>query len=187
MDDSGHGYADTYNFSLTTFSPNGKLMQIEHALNAIAAGATSVGIKARDGIVLAVDKNLPPMYIGESIPKINRICDSVGLVSSGMGPDARVLVKRARKEGQKYWLTYQEEINCTMTTRRLATLMQEYTQRGGVRPFGVSLLVAGFDGDVPELFQVDPSGSFWPWKATALGKNMTSVKVFLEKRSAPPP
>ncbi|EKE38458.1 proteasome subunit alpha type 2-A, putative [Entamoeba nuttalli P19] len=176
------GGEDDYGFSLTTFSPSGKLVQIEYALNAISAGSTSVGIKAKDGIVLAVEKSLPPMYISESIQKINHLCDSVGMVSSGMGPDARVLVKKGRKEGQKYWLEYQEDINCSMMTRKLAYLMQEYTQKGGVRPFGVSVLVAGFDGKTPRLYQVDPSGSFWTWKATALGKNMASVKTFLEKR-----
>ncbi|ELP93145.1 proteasome subunit alpha type-2, putative [Entamoeba invadens IP1] len=171
-----------YGFSLTTFSPSGKLVQIEYALNAMTGGSTSVGIKATDGIVLVVEKILPPMYVSESIQKINNLNQTVGMVSSGMGPDARVLVKKGRKAGQKYWLEYQENIDCSMMTRNIAYLMQEYTQKGGVRPFGVSVLIAGFDKDTPRLYQVDPSGAFWTWKATALGKNMTTVKTFLEKR-----
>ncbi|KAL7716941.1 Proteasome subunit alpha type [Entamoeba marina] len=160
-----------YGFSLTTFSPSGKLVQIEYALNAISGGSTSIGIKAKNGIVVAAEKNLPPMYIGESIQKVNNLCDTIGLVSSGMGPDSRVLVKKGRKESQKY--CYDTEIS--VFNARIYT-------KGGVRPFGVSVLVAGYDGDIPRLYQVDPSGSFWPWKASALGKNMSSVKTFLEKR-----
>ncbi|KAL7711631.1 Proteasome subunit alpha type [Entamoeba marina] len=171
-----------YGFSLTTFSPSGKLVQIEYALNAISGGSTSIGIKAKNGIVVAAEKNLPPMYIGNQFKKVNNLCDTIGLVSSGMGPDSRVLVKKGRKESQKYWLEYMEDISCSVMTQKLAYLMQEYTQKGGVRPFGVSVLVAGYDGDIPRLYQVDPSGSFWPWKASALGKNMSSVKTFLEKR-----
>ena len=171
-----------YGFSLTTFSPSGKLVQIEYALNAVSAGSTSIGIKAKDAIILAVEKVLPPMYISSSIQKINLLNDQVGMVSSGMGPDSRVLVKKGRKVSQKYWFQYQENMPCSMMTKELAYLMQEYTQRGGVRPFGVSILVAGFDNNEPRLYQVDPSGSYWTWKATALGKNMTNVKTFLEKR-----
>ena len=171
-----------YRFSLTTFSPSGKLMQIEYALTAIASGSTSIGIKAKDSIILAVEKVLPPMHIPSSIQKINLLNDKIGMVSSGMGPDARVLIKKGRKVAQKYWYEYKEDIPCSMMTKELAYLMQEYTQKGGVRPFGVSVLVAGFDQNVPRLYQVDPSGSYWTWKATALGKNMNNVKTFLEKR-----
>jgi 20S proteasome subunit alpha 2 len=91
-------------------------------------------------------------------------------------------VKSGRKSAQQYKLTYNEEIPPAQLTRELAAVMQEFTQQGGVRPFGVSLLLAGYDDDGPQLYQIDPSGSFWAWKASAIGKQMYSAKTFLEKR-----
>jgi 20S proteasome subunit alpha 2 len=99
-----------------------------------------------------------------------------------MGPDFRVVVSNARKNAQKYYLTYREIQPVEQVVRESALLMQEYTQSGGVRPFGVSCLVAGYDDDGPQLFQVDPSGSFFGWKATAIGKNYINAKIFLERR-----
>uniref|UniRef100_A0A672KBT5 Proteasome subunit alpha type-2-like n=1 Tax=Sinocyclocheilus grahami TaxID=75366 RepID=A0A672KBT5_SINGR len=99
-----------------------------------------------------------------------------------MGPDYRVLVRRARKLAQQYFLVYQEPIPTGQLVQRVASVMQEYTQSGGVRPFGVSLLIAGWDEDRPYLFQSDPSGAYFAWKATAMGKNYVNGKTFLEKR-----
>jgi len=102
-----------------------------------------------------------------------------------MGPDNRVLLRRGRKEAQKYFMQYKDPIPVSQLVREVAGVMQEFTQRGGVRPFGVSLLVAGYDDDGPQLYQVDPSGSYWAWKASAIGKNCTNAKTFLEKRYNP--
>lgn len=110
------------------------------------------------------------------------VCEKIGLVYSGMGPDARVLLASARKYAQSYRGMYGEYPSTLMMVRQVASVMQEYTQSGGVRPFGVSLLVTGMDGNEPSLYQVDPSGAFWAWKASAIGKNMVNCKSFLEKR-----
>ncbi len=125
-----------------------------------------------------------------------------------MGPDSRVLLSKGRKSAEKYKLKYGESMPVSQLTKvcvvcfslleeeeeeekksflkqkfqEVASVMQEYTQSGGVRPFGCSLLVAGFDHEGPRLYQVDPSGSYWPWKATALGKNGVNARTFLEKR-----
>lgn len=99
-----------------------------------------------------------------------------------MGPDFRLLVSSARKESQKYYLTYREIQPVSQIVKDSAQLMQEYTQSGGVRAFGVSLLVAGYDHDGPQLYQVDPSGAGFGWKATAIGKNYVNAKNFLERR-----
>uniref|UniRef100_A0A1I7W656 Proteasome subunit alpha type n=1 Tax=Heterorhabditis bacteriophora TaxID=37862 RepID=A0A1I7W656_HETBA len=136
---------DHYGFSLTTFSPSGKLMQIEYALNAVKNGQPSVGLRV---ILLCDDK-----------------CAHTNVILfSGMGPDFRILVKRARKIAMEYELMYGEEISTTQLVSDMAAVMQEYTQSGGVRPFGVSLLIAGWDKNPsrPLLFQSDPSVSF-PW------------------------
>jgi 20S proteasome subunit alpha 2 len=106
----------------------------------------------------------------------------LGFVYSGMGPDFRVLVRDARKKAQQYYLTYRDIQPVTQVVKESALLMQEYTQSGGVRPFGVSCLVAGYDDDGPQLFQVDPSGAAFGWKATAIGKNYINAKNFLERR-----
>jgi len=171
-----------YSFSLTTFSPSGKLVQIEYALARVASGATSLAIKAKNGVVLATEKKLPALMIETDIEKIQTITDSIGVVYSGMGPDTRVLIRKGRKRAQTYFRTYKDPITTLMLVKELASIMQEFTQQGGVRPFGCSLLIAGYDDLGPQLYQVDPSGSYWAWKASAIGKNMVNAKTFLEKR-----
>lgn len=174
-----------YSFSLTTFSPSGKLVQIEYALNAVAAGATSLGLTATDGVVVATEKKLPSLLVDEdTVQKTCVLTPNVGVVYSGMGPDYRVLVRKARKVAQAYHRTYQEHMPVAQLVRELAAVMQEFTQTGGVRPFGASLLVAGCDDNGPQLYQVDPSGAYFAWKASAIGKNAANAKTFLEKRYA---
>ena len=171
------------NYSLTTFNSSGELVQIKHALAAVQAGATSLGIRAANGVVLATEKKLPSTLVDEStVEKIAQLTSEIGATYSGMGPDFRVLTRKARKETQVYYRTYHELVPCSQLVREVATVMQEFTQRGGVRPFGTSLLVAGFDSNGPQLYQVDPSGSYFAWKASAIGKNMINCKTFLEKR-----
>ncbi|KAK3683656.1 putative 20S proteasome subunit alpha type 2 [Podospora appendiculata] len=210
--------ADRYSFSLTTFSPSGKLVQIEYALNAVNQGVTALGIKATNGIVLATEKkSSSPLADPTSLSKISLITPNIGMVYSGMGPDYRVLVDRARKVSHTgYKRVYNEYPPTRILVQDVARVMQEATQSGGVRPYGVSLLIAGWDeGILPEeeeekekeaapggeseekkpsgktggilkggpmLYQVDPSGSYFPWKATAIGKSATTAKTFLEKR-----
>lgn len=177
--------SERYGFSLTTFSPSGKLVQIEYALNAVGAGAPSVGIKATNGVVLATEKKQKTtLHDDRSINKIESVAANVGMVYSGMGPDYRLIVKYARKLTQQYVMMYDDEIPTVQLVRRVADVMQEYTQSGGVRPFGISLLIAGWDQDenCPYLYQCDPSGAYFAWKATAIGKNHINGKTFLEKR-----
>ncbi|KAL6727850.1 hypothetical protein Aduo_009692 [Ancylostoma duodenale] len=167
---------------MSVLSPSGKLMQIEYALNAVKNGQPSVGLRAKDGVVLSTENIASVLF--EDQPKIEKISQHIGCVYSGMGPDFRILVKRARKIAMEYELMYGEEIPTTQLVTQVAAVMQEYTQSGGVRPFGVSLLIAGWDKTPgrPLLFQSDPSGAYFAWKATALGKNDVNAKTFLEKR-----
>jgi len=205
--------ADRYSFSLTTFSPSGKLVQIEYALNAVNQGITALGIKATNGIVIATEKkSSSPLADQSSLSKISDITPNIGIVYSGMGPDYRVLVDRARKVSHtEYKRIYNEYPPTRILVQDVARVMQEATQSAGVRPYGVSLLIAGWDEGIepedeektsledseekkvnrktggihkggPMLYQVDPSGSYYPWKATAIGKSATKAKTFLEKR-----
>ncbi|GMH79123.1 hypothetical protein TrLO_g13575 [Triparma laevis f. longispina] len=176
-----------YSFSLTTFSRTGKLLQIEYALNAVSNGRTSLGIAAKDGVVIATDKKVSSTLIDvDAVQKIQSISPSSGFVYSGLGPDYRVLTRSARKNASAYERTYGERQPISQTVKQTASLMQEYTQSGGVRPFGCSVLAAGFDEDLePKLFQVDPSGAYFGWRATAIGKGFVNAKSFLEKRVTP--
>lgn len=118
-----------YSFSLTTFSPSGKLVQIEYALNAVAAGATSLGISATDGVVIATEKKLPSILVDEStVQKICMLTPNIGVVYSGMGPDYRVLVRKARKTAQAYHRLYNEHIPVAQLVRETAAVMQEFTR-----------------------------------------------------------
>lgn len=172
-----------YSFSLTTFSPSGKLVQIEYALQAVGAGSTSIGIKTKDGVVIATEKKLPTLMDETTIQKIQLITENIGIIYAGMGTDYRVLVSKGRKIAERYFRTYRKVVPLIHLVRELAFVMQEYTQSGGVRPFGVSLLVAGWDVSAGfQLYQIDPSGSYWAWKASAIGKQMKNAKTFLEKR-----
>jgi len=122
------------------------------------------------------------IYCLFQVQKIQHLTPNIGTVYSGMGPDFRVLVRKSRKQAEQYLRLYKEPIPVTQLVRETATVMQEFTQSGGVRPFGVSLLVAGYDDKGPQLYQVDPSGSYFSWKASAMGKNVSNAKTFLEKR-----
>ena len=173
-----------FSYSLTTFSRTGKLMQIEYALNAVSNGRTSLGIASKTGVVIATDKKMGSTLIDSSnISKLSSITKHCGYVYSGLGPDQRVLVSNARKSAATYKTTYGEDIPLGMLVKETAAVMQEYTQSGGVRPFGVSILGAGWDEvDGYGLYQVDPSGAYFGWKASAIGKNYINAKTFLEKR-----
>ncbi len=121
----------------------------------------------------------------DSNSKIELITPNIGMSYSGMGPDFRVLVDKARKLAHtNYKRIYNEYPPVKILVQEIAKVMQESTQSGGIRPFGVSLLVGGYDehSSTFQLYQVDPSGSYFPWKATAIGKTSNSAKTFLEKR-----
>ena len=170
-------------FSLTTFSSQGKLHQIEYALVAVEKGDTSLGIKAKNGVVLATEKKLSSILVDEtSVSKAGAISRHIGASYSGISADFRVLLQKARKYAIEYYSTYREDVPSSQLCQELSTVVQEFTQSGGVRPFGISMLMAGYDFEGPHLYQIDPSGAFFSWKAAAIGKNMANAKSFLEKR-----
>jgi len=172
-----------HSFSLTTFSSTGKLGQFEFALQAVESGKPALGIKCRDGVVIATEKKFQTSLVDETtVKKVESISSSIGSVYAGMPPDYRQILKRARKQSQAYVNMYREPMPVRQLVREVAAVMQEFTQSGGVRPFGVSLMIAGCDDNGPQLYQVDPSGAFFGWKASAIGKNFPNAKTFLEKR-----
>lgn len=172
-----------YSFSLTTFSPTGKLVQIEYALNRVSSSSPALGIRAKNGVVIATERKRNTQLIEEeSIAKIHRISDHVGIVYAGMPGDFQVILKRARKEAARYALQYGNEISVKEIVKQVAYIIQEFTQTGGVRPFGISLLICGSDHNGNHLYQIDPSGCYFNWKATCIGKDYQNNMSFLEKR-----
>ena len=131
-------------------------------------------------MIATENKHKSILYDEHSVHKVEMVTKHIGMIYSGMGPDYRLLVKQARKMAQKYFLTYREPIPTVQLVQRVAAVMQEYTQSGGVRPFGVSLLICGWDSGRPYLFQCDPSGAYFACMDTALGKIYINGNIFLE-------
>lgn len=171
-----------YDRAITVFSPDGRLFQVEYAREAVKRGTTSLGIRYKDGVVLAVDKRITSRLIeAVSIEKIFQIDENIGAATSGLVADARVLVDRARVEAQSNRITYNEPIDVEILAKRICDFKQLYTQHGGVRPFGIALLIAGVN-DAPRLFETDPSGALIEYKATAIGAGRTAaMEIFEEK------
>jgi len=175
------------NFGLTTFDATGKLTQIDNSFKAVSNGDTSLGIVAKDGVVIATErKPYSPLVDVDEWDKVFPISDHLGCVYAGIGADARLLVRRSRKQAENYRVNYDEPIPVTEAAKNLGGVAQDFTQSGGVRPFGVSLLMAGYDKVKGcQLYQVDPSGAWWAWKASAIGKHYQNAIHFLERRYTP--
>lgn len=171
-----------YDRAITVFSPDGRLFQVEYAREAVKRGTTSLGIRYKDGIVLSVDKRITSRLVeAKSIEKIFQIDENIGAATSGLVADARVLVDRARIEAQANRITYGEPIDVEILAKKICDFKQLYTQHGGVRPFGIALLIAGVN-ESPRLFETDPSGALIEYKATAIGAGRaTAMEIFEEK------
>ncbi len=172
-----------YDRAITVFSPDGKLYQVEYAERAIEKGATAVGLKCSEGIVLLVEKRFAsPLIEPRSYEKIFKIDDHLGAATSGLIGDARVLVDRARLDCQIYRLTYGEPIGVEELAKKIGDFKQMYTQYGGIRPFGASLLIAGVDEVGPQIYVTHPSGALYEFKAKAIGQNNKTINDFFEKK-----
>ncbi len=171
-----------YDRAITMFSPDGRLLQVEYAKKTVRQGSTAIGIVCSDGILLVTDKRIvDTLIVPESVEKIYQIDDHMGATASGILSDARVLVERAQVKAQQHKVTYDTEIDTLTIVKDICDLKQMCTQSGGLRPFGVSLLIAGIDNKKPKLFETDPTGIYFQYSATAIGEGEVEVEEILKK------
>lgn len=178
----GQAQQQAYDRGITIFSPDGRLYQVEYAREAVKRGTASIGVRTTEGVVLAVDKRIrSPLMERESVEKIHKADSHIGIASAGHVADARQLVDYARQQAQLNHFRYDEPIGVETLTKNVTDFIQQYTQVGGARPFGVSLIIGGIEGDTPRLYETDPSGTPYEWKALAIGAERADLQDYLEQ------
>ena len=171
-----------YDRAITVFSPDGRLYQVEYAIETVRRGTIAVGIKTKNGIVIAAEEKPRKLQISEIAQKIFQVDDHIGVAAAGYIPDARSQVDNARFFSQSNKLIYAEPVDVETVAKHLADQCQQFTQYAGVRPMGVSLIIGGIDNDnKTQLFLTDPSGTYISYDAVAIGAGFDQVTEFLEK------
>jgi len=170
-----------YDRAITVFSPDGRLYQVEYAIETVRRGTIAVGIKCRDGIIIAVEEKPRKLQISNTAQKIFQIDDHVGVAAAGYIPDARSQVDNARFFSQSNKMIYDEPVEVETIAKHLADQCQQYTQYAGVRPYGVALILGGVVNNTPQLYLTDPSGTYISYDAIAIGSGSDQVTDFLEK------
>jgi proteasome alpha subunit len=169
-----------YDRAITVFSPDGRLFQVEYAMELVNRGATIMGIQCAEGVVLGSEENIEPLEEAEYSWKIFKVDEHVGAAIVGLSSDARILIDQARIYAQSNKLTYDEPIDVEVVTKRICDIQQMYTQHAGVRPFGVSIIFGGVDKTGSHVFGTHPSGTYRGYKATALGAGRETVLAVLK-------
>ena len=178
----GQNQQQAYDRGITIFSPDGRLYQVEYAREAVKRGTASIGVRTNDGVVLVVDKRIrSPLLEGTSVEKLHKADDHVGIASAGHVADARQLIDYARRQAQVEQLRYGEPIGVETLTKMVVDNIQQYTQVGGARPFGVALIIGGVEDGEPRLYETDPSGTPYEWKALAVGGNRNDIEDYLQE------
>lgn len=176
-----------YDRGVNTFSPEGRLFQVEYAIEAIKLGSTAIGIKTSEGIVIAVEKRITsPLMEPTSIEKIVEVDTHIACAMSGLIADSRIMVDKARVEAQNHWFTYNEKMTVESVTQAVSNLALQFgdddADVGAMsRPFGVALLFAGIDESGPQLFHLDPSGTFIEYNAKAIGSGSEGAQSALQE------
>jgi len=179
----GQAQQQAYDRGITIFSPDGRLYQVEYAREAVKRGSASIGVRTADGVVLLADKRShSPLMEPASIEKLHKADDHIGIASAGHVADARQLIDFSRQQAQVNRLRYGEPMGVETLTKTVTDYIQRYTQIGGARPFGVALVVGGIENGEPRLFETDPSGTPYEWKALAIGANRADIRTYLEER-----
>jgi proteasome alpha subunit len=170
-----------YDRAITVFSPDGRLFQVEYAMELVNRGATILAIRSSGGVVLGAEETIDPLEESEYSWKIFKIDDHVAAAIVGLSSDARILIDQARVHAQSNKLTYDEPIDTEVVTKRICDIKQLYTQHAGVRPFGVSMIFAGVDKTGSRVFGTHPSGTYRGYKARAEGAGRETVFNILKE------
>ena len=172
-----------YDRTATMFSPEGHLLQVEYAEKTVRLGSTSVGIVCSDGVFIIADRRTEDtLIIKKSANKIYEIDEHLIASVAGITADARVLVERAQVIAQQHRITYDSPIEPELVIKEISNMKQQFTQYGGARPFGVSLMIAGVNGKNPELYTSDVTGNYFSYRANAIGENDDKVKEILREK-----
>ena len=173
-----------YDRSITMFSPDGRLLQVEYAKKTVKQGSSALGITCKDGVVLVANKRVSSkLMVPEAIEKTFRIDDHIAVSAAGIISDARVLVDRAQLKAQQHFVTYNGKIDILSIIKDICDLKQICTQSAGLRPFGVSLLVAGVEEDgTIKLFVTEPYGLYFQYRAAAVGEGDVEIEQILQKK-----
>ena len=171
-----------YDRAITVFSPDGRLYQVEYAIETVRRGTLAIGLKSKDGVILAVEEKARKLQISNVTQKIFQVDDHIGVAAAGYIPDARTQVDHARFFAQSNRLIYDEPVDVEGVAKNLADMAQQFTQYAGVRPFGVALILAGVDKNGASLYLTDPSGTYIGYDAVAIGAGSDQVTEFLEKQ-----
>ncbi len=171
-----------YDRAITVFSPDGRLYQVEYAIETVRRGTLAIGVKSNDGVILAVEEKARKLQISNVTQKIFQVDDHVGVAAAGYIPDARTQVDHARFFAQSNRLIYDEPVDVEGVAKNIADMAQQFTQYAGVRPFGVALILAGVDKNGASLYLTDPSGTYIGYDAVAIGAGSDQVTEFLEKQ-----
>lgn len=169
-----------YDRAITVFSPDGRLFQVEYAMELVNRGATILAMRCSQGVVLGSEENVELLEEEEFSWKIFKVDDHIGAAIVGLSSDARILIDQARVYAQSNRLTYDEPIDVETIAKRISDIKQMYTQHAGVRPFGVSIIFAGVDKTGGRIFYTHPSGTYRGYKATAVGAGRETVLGILK-------
>ena len=170
-----------YDMTPTMYSPDGRIYQVEYAIETVKRGAIAIGLQSKDGVIIAVEEKTRDLQVEDITQKIFQVDDHIGIAAAGYIPDARILVDNARFFSQSNKLTYDESVDIETVAKHLADQAHQFTQYSGVRPFGVALIIAGVDKKGARIFVTDPSGTYVPYAAVAIGGDSDEVTDFLEK------
>merc|ERR1712216_480563 len=178
--------ARRYDSRTTIFSPEGRLYQVEYAMEAISHAGAAIGILGTDGGVLAAEKKVTSKLLeqdsGQTSEKMYLVDEHIACAVAGLRADANILINNARLSAQRHLFKYDEPMPVEQLIQSICDLKQGYTQFGGMRPFGVSFLFAGYDKHFGfQMYQSDPSGNYGGWKAYAIGQNSTSAQSILKQ------
>jgi len=174
-----------YDMTPTMYSPDGRIYQVEYAIETVKRGTLALGIICSDGVIIAVEENPRALQVADVTQKIFQVDYHIGIAAAGYIPDARVQVDNARFFSQSSKLTYDEPVEVETVAKHLADQCHQFTQYSGVRPYGVALIIAGVDQKGGGIYVTDPSGTYVSYAAVAIGAGSEEVTDFLEKNYKP--